>query len=87
MGGMIDGLGFTIGKCGANTKAIPGHGAPTDRARLAAHRDMILAIKDKVADLVKQGKTQAEVVAAHPTADCDARVPQAKETAELKAGK
>jgi glyoxylase-like metal-dependent hydrolase (beta-lactamase superfamily II) len=96
MRGMIDGLGFTIGKCGANTKVIPGHGPATDRAGLAAHRDMMIAIKDKVADMVRAGKTQAEVVAAHPTGDYDAKVPQAKETAdrfvnqlymELKAGK
>ena len=75
MRGMIDGLGFTIGKCGANTKVVPGHGPLTDRSGVAAHRDMMLAIRDKVAALVKQGKTNAEVLAAHPTADYDARVP------------
>jgi glyoxylase-like metal-dependent hydrolase (beta-lactamase superfamily II) len=80
--GMLDGIGFTIGKCGPNTKVIPGHGPTTDRAGLVAHRDMMLAIRDKVAALVKQGKSNAEVVAAHPTADYDARVPQAKETSD-----
>ena len=96
MRGMIDGLGFTIGKCGANTKVVPGHGPITDRSGIAAHRDMMIAIRDKVAELVKQGKTNAEVLAAHPTADYDARVPDSKTTsdrfvnqlyAELKAGK
>ena len=96
MRGMIDGLGFTIGKCGANTKVVPGHGPITDRSGVAAHRDMMLAIRDKVDVLVKQGKTNAEVLAAHPTADYDARVPDSKTTAdrfvnqlyaELKAGK
>jgi glyoxylase-like metal-dependent hydrolase (beta-lactamase superfamily II) len=80
--GMLDGIGFTIGKCGPNTKVIPGHGPTTDRAGLVAHRDMILSIRDKVAALVKQGKSSAEVVAAHPTADYDSRVPQAKETSD-----
>ena len=96
MRGMIDGLGFTIGKCGANTKVVPGHGPITDRSGIAAHRDMMIAIRDKVAELVKQGKSNAEVLAAHPTADYDARVPDSKTTsdrfvnqlyAELKAGK
>jgi hypothetical protein len=32
--------------------------------------------------LVRQGKTNAEVLAAKPTADYDARVPQSKETSE-----
>jgi glyoxylase-like metal-dependent hydrolase (beta-lactamase superfamily II) len=84
--GMLDGIGFTIGKCGPNTKVIPGHGPTTDRAGMVAHRDMILSIRDKVAALVKQGKTSAEVVAAHPTADYDSRVPQAKETSDRFVG-
>jgi hypothetical protein len=36
---------------------------------------MIMAIRDRVARLVQQGKTQEEVVAAKPTSDYDARVP------------
>ena len=47
-----------------------------------ATRDMILAIRDRVAQMVAQGKTQEEVLAAHPTADFDAKVPNSKETAE-----
>jgi cyclase len=57
---------------------------------------MILAVRDRVAQMVAQGKTQDEVLAAHPTADYDARIPNSKETterfvtqvyAELKAAK
>jgi hypothetical protein len=43
---------------------------------------MILAIRDKVSQLVSQGKSQDEVLAAHPTADYDAKVPNSKETTE-----
>jgi cyclase len=43
---------------------------------------MILAIRDKVSQLVSQGKTQDEVLASHPTADYDAKVPNSKETTE-----
>jgi len=73
--GMLDGLAQTIALCGPNTKVIPGHGTTVDRAALVAHRDMIVAIRDKVAPLVRQGKTLQEVTAAKPTADFDAKVP------------
>jgi glyoxylase-like metal-dependent hydrolase (beta-lactamase superfamily II) len=86
LNGMLAGLGMTIGMMGPNTKAIPGHGPVTDRAGITAHRDMILAIRDKVGQLVQQGKTAQEVLAAHPTAEYDARVPMAKETADRFVG-
>jgi cyclase len=73
--GMLEGLAQTIALCGPNTKVIPGHGTTVDRAALVAHRDMIVAIRDKVAPLVRQGKTLQEVTAAKPTADFDAKVP------------
>jgi cyclase len=80
--GMIDGLGRTIGLAGPNTKVIPGHGPTVDRAAVMAHRDMILAIRDKVSQLVEQGKTADEVLAAHPTSDYDSHVPLSAETTE-----
>jgi glyoxylase-like metal-dependent hydrolase (beta-lactamase superfamily II) len=80
--GMLDGLGVLIGLAGPNTKIVPGHGPVVGRAEVMAHRDMILAIRDRVAPLVSQGKTQEEVLAAHPTAEYDARVPNSKETTE-----
>lgn len=93
--GMLEGIDVAIKLCNAQTKVVPGHGQITDRAGLIAHRDMIIAIRDKIAPLVAQGKTLPEVMAARPTADYDAKVPQANETiarfvgqvyAELKAG-
>jgi cyclase len=82
LNGMLDGLGTLIGLAGPNTKIVPGHGAMVGRAEVTAHRDMILAVRDRVAQMVAQGKTQEEVLAAHPTADYDARVPNSKETTE-----
>ncbi len=49
---------------------------------MLAHRDMILAIRDKIAPMVQQGKTVEEVIAAKPTADYDARIPTASTTSE-----
>jgi len=80
--GMLDGIGRTIGMCGPKTRVIPGHGEIVDRAGLMAHRDMILAIRDKIELMVKQGKTVEEVIASKPTADYDAKVPTAATTSE-----
>jgi cyclase len=79
--GMIEGLGMTIGLAGPNTKIIPGHGPMVDRAAVIAHRDMVLAIRDKVNALVQQGKTVDEVLAAKPTSDFD-NIPNASTTSE-----
>jgi cyclase len=79
--GMIEGLGMTIGMAGPNTKIIPGHGPMVDRAAVIAHRDMILAIRDRVNALVQQGKTVDEVLAAKPTSDYD-NIPNASTTSE-----
>jgi len=96
LNGMIAGLGQVIGLAGPNTKIIPGHGPTVDRAAVTMHRDMLLVVKDRIAKLVDQGKTQDEVLAAKTTADFDAKVPNSMETtqrfvsqvyAELKAAK
>ena len=44
---------------------------------MLAQRDLILAVRAKVQRLVEQGKTLDEAIAAHPTAEFDARVPGA----------
>jgi len=74
LNGMLAGLNAVISQAGPNTKIIPGHGATVSKTDVAAHRDMIIAIRDKVAPLVRQNKTQEEVVAAKLTADWDAKV-------------
>jgi cyclase len=75
LNGMLEGLGVVIGMAGPNTKIIPGHGPTVDRAAVIAHRDMILAVRDRVAELVKQGKSPEEVLATHPTSEFDSKVP------------
>lgn len=82
LNGMIDGLGQIIARSGPNTKIIPGHGPTVDRNAVMAHRDMLLAVRDRVAKLVSEGKTQDEVMAAKPTADYDAKVPNSAETTQ-----
>ena len=72
--GMIQALGMAIAICGPNTKVVPGHGAVSTRADIIAHKDMLVTVRDRIVDLIKQGKTEDEVVAAHPTASFDPAV-------------
>jgi glyoxylase-like metal-dependent hydrolase (beta-lactamase superfamily II) len=74
MNGMLAAFDAVIRLAGPATKIVPGHGAVVDRNAVAAHRDMMIAVRDKVATLVWQNKTQEEVVAAKPTADFDTKV-------------
>jgi cyclase len=82
LAGMLDGLGEIVARAGPKTKIIPGHGPTVDRYAIIAHRDMILAIRDRVAELILQGKTQDEVLASKPTAEYDAKVPNSAETTQ-----
>jgi glyoxylase-like metal-dependent hydrolase (beta-lactamase superfamily II) len=69
--GMIRALGMAIGTCGPNTKVVPGHGPVMNRADIIAHRDMLMNVRDRVSELIKQGKGEDDVLAAHPTASYD----------------
>ena len=74
MNGMLAGFDL-IGKTGrADTKIIPGHGAIVDKAAVAAHKAMMMAVRDKVAALARQNKSEQEVVAANVTGEFDAKV-------------
>jgi cyclase len=84
--GLIDALNAVIANAGPNTKIVPGHGPVVDRAAVTAHRDMVLAIRDRVATLVREGKTQEQVVAAKPTSDFDAKVQQPAATGDRFVG-
>lgn len=80
--GMLAGLAQVVAMAGPNTKIIPGHGPIVDRTAVAAHRDMILGVRNEVAKLMKEGKTSDEVVAAHPTNAFDSKVPPAAPNGE-----
>jgi glyoxylase-like metal-dependent hydrolase (beta-lactamase superfamily II) len=77
-GGSIDG---TIAATEANlaattdkTTIIPGHGQPvSNRRELKEYRDMLIAIRENVATLKRQGKSRDEAVAAKPTEAFDAK--------------
>jgi glyoxylase-like metal-dependent hydrolase (beta-lactamase superfamily II) len=77
-GGSIDGMiaasDANLAATTADTIIIPGHGNPvSNRAELQEFRDMLVAIRDNVAKLKKQGRSREETVAAKPTAAFDAK--------------
>lgn len=74
MNGMLAGFDAIVRLGRADTRIIPGHGAIVDKAAVTAHKEMMMAVRDKVAALQHQNKTLEEVVAAKPTADFDAKV-------------
>jgi glyoxylase-like metal-dependent hydrolase (beta-lactamase superfamily II) len=74
MNGMLAGFDAIIKTGRPDTKIIPGHGATVDKAAVAAHKAMMEGVRDKVAALVRQNKTQEEVVAAKPAAEFDSKV-------------
>jgi cyclase len=80
--GLLDGLKNVIDLAGPATRIVPGHGVVVDKTAVAAHRDMILAVRAKIAPMVARGDTVEQVVASKPTADYDARVPQGPQTSE-----
>ena len=49
------------------TFLVPGHGRVYDKLDLLEYRDAITIVRDRVQDLIDQGKTLAEVKAANPT--------------------
>jgi glyoxylase-like metal-dependent hydrolase (beta-lactamase superfamily II) len=94
--GMVEGLSAIVNLAGPSTKIIPGHGPIVDKTAVAAHRDMITALRDKVAKLAQQGMTVEQVTAAKPTSEFEGKVQGAGTTgdrfigqlyAEVKAGR
>jgi len=70
-GGTLDGYILAHEKVLAsiddNTRLIRGHGPLGNKAELQAYHDMLVVVRDRIAKLVKSGKTQEQVVAARPT--------------------
>lgn len=71
--GTIKAADWTIKLAGPDTIIVPGHGPAGNRAALTAYRDMLVAVRDKVAAMKRQGMSVDQVIAAHPTAAFDAR--------------
>jgi len=73
--GALDGLELTMKVAGSNTRLVPGHGTYINRTDIMPYRDMILDVQYRVQQLIAQGKTLQEVLAAKVTSAYDAKVP------------
>src|SRR5213592_3026703 len=69
--GMIAATDAYIKLTNAKSRIVPGHGPIADRAALIEYRAMLVTARDRMAALVKQGKSEDDVVAAKPLADLD----------------
>jgi cyclase len=56
-----------------NTRIVADEGPPASTATLKASRDMLVALRARVQQLLDEGKSEDEAVAAKPTKDFDAR--------------
>jgi glyoxylase-like metal-dependent hydrolase (beta-lactamase superfamily II) len=73
--GALEALESTMKLAGPNTRLIPGHGTIINRTDIVPYRDMILGVQAKVQQMISEGKSEQEVLAAKVTAPYDAHVP------------
>jgi cyclase len=90
-GGTLDGLILAHEKVLASiddsTKVIRGHGPIGNKAELRAFHDMLVVVRDRVAKLVKAGRTQEQVVEARPTKEFEEKYAGANFNAEQWLGR
>jgi cyclase len=69
--GMIAATDAYVKLTNAKSRIVPGHGPIADKAALIEYRAMLVTARDRMAALVKEGKSEDDVVAAKPFADLD----------------
>jgi cyclase len=72
--GALEALDALYNLAGPDTKLVPGHGTIIDRDDLIPYRDMIASIQTKVQQMIDEGQTREQVLAAKVTAPFDAKV-------------
>ena len=63
----------TLALANDGTKLVSGHGPLTNKAQLVEYRAMLVASRDRMAKLIAEGKSEADIQAAKPFADFDAK--------------
>jgi glyoxylase-like metal-dependent hydrolase (beta-lactamase superfamily II) len=71
--GMIAAADVYLKLTNARSRIVPGHGPIADKAGLLDYRTMLVTARDRMAQLVKDGKSEDDVVAAKPFADLDVK--------------
>jgi glyoxylase-like metal-dependent hydrolase (beta-lactamase superfamily II) len=71
--GMVDAVDAILARSNGDTKIITGHGGPViSPERLRQYRAMLATVHERLAALIKEGKSLEEVLEAAPTAEFDA---------------
>ena len=86
IGGMIRASEKALAVAGSDTKIIPGHGPLGSKADFKKYRDMLAAVRDKVAALKASGASEEEAIAKKPTAEFDATLAKGFMNADTFAG-
>ncbi len=73
---MIAAAATVLARIDDDTKIIPGHAPVQKRPELAAWRGMLITVRNRVAEGIRAGKTQEQVVAAGITKEFDAKYGQ-----------
>jgi cyclase len=71
--GMIAASDTYLKLTNAKSRIVPGHGPIADKGALMEYRTMLVTARDRMAKLVKDGKSEDDVVALKPFADLDAK--------------
>ncbi|MFY9684797.1 MAG: MBL fold metallo-hydrolase [Pseudolabrys sp.] len=71
--GMIAASDAYLALSNDTTKIVPGHGPLATKAHLAEYRAMLSIVRDRMLALIKDGKSEADIRAAKPFADFDAK--------------
>jgi cyclase len=71
--GQITATNRILKMMGPDTILIPGHGPLANKERVMVVRDMLIKAWKSVAELIAQGKTLDEIIAAKPLAEMDAQ--------------
>jgi glyoxylase-like metal-dependent hydrolase (beta-lactamase superfamily II) len=71
--GTIAAADRTLAMISPATRVIPGHGPLGNASTLRDYRDLLVAVRDRIRPMIAAGKTLADVKAAAPTKDFDAK--------------
>lgn len=72
-GGTLRGLLAQLSWTDPSIRVVPARGKVTDGSSVKAFVDTITAVRDRVQHMIDAGKTEDQILAAHPTAEFDAR--------------
>jgi cyclase len=73
IGGMVNATRKLLEMSDASTRIVPGLGPVQTRADLQAQYDMLTVVRGRLVDMLKKGMSPADMLAARPTAEFDAR--------------